>query len=309
MADDPAVLLVNARQETRDVDEADQRDVEAIAGSNESRRLGRCVDIECAGEDSRLLGDDADAASTETGEPDDDVLGPAGLDLEKVTIVDDRADHLVHVVGLRGIVRDQAVEARVATGRSVGGRATGRIGQVVLRQEREDPARRRESCRFVGCGDVGDAAPGRMGQCTAQALRVDVFVGDGLHQALFGRSMAAVGRFTEMIDVIAAELQDGRGDLGGFHWLGDSRAAGRAGPHQQDGNVAVLLMVAAVLGDLGLFAGVNHSVLRDANYVGHPRIALVDTDKLCCRRPRIDLIKTRRGDGFAVNAGGGIVVV
>ena len=51
----------------------------------------RRVDVERAGQDRRLLGDDADAASAEPREADDDVRRPAGLDLEELAVVDDRA--------------------------------------------------------------------------------------------------------------------------------------------------------------------------------------------------------------------------
>ena len=91
MADDAAVLLADARQEARHVDERDERDVEAIAGPDEPRCLRRRVDVERAGQDRRLLGDDADAPSAETREADDDVLGLARLDLEERAVVDDRA--------------------------------------------------------------------------------------------------------------------------------------------------------------------------------------------------------------------------
>ena len=60
MADDPAPLLRRARQEARDVDERDERDVERVAGAHEARRLVRGVDVEHAGERARLVADDAD---------------------------------------------------------------------------------------------------------------------------------------------------------------------------------------------------------------------------------------------------------
>ena len=83
VADDPAVFLVDAGQEPGHVDERDQRDVEAVAGPDEPRRLDRRVDVERAGQDRRLLRDDADAAAAEPREADDDVLRPARLDLEE----------------------------------------------------------------------------------------------------------------------------------------------------------------------------------------------------------------------------------
>ena len=83
------MLLADARQEPGHVDERDERDVEGIAGPDEPRGLDRRVDVERAGEDRRLLRDDADAAPAEPREADDDVLRPARLDLEERAIVDD----------------------------------------------------------------------------------------------------------------------------------------------------------------------------------------------------------------------------
>ena len=81
--DDPAVFLGDARQEAGHVDERHERHVEAVAGPDEPRRLDRRVDVERAGEDRRLLRDDADAAAAEPREADEDVRRPARLDLEE----------------------------------------------------------------------------------------------------------------------------------------------------------------------------------------------------------------------------------
>ena len=61
------------------------------------------VDVEGAGQDRGLVGDDADRPAQDAGEADDDVHGVAGLHLEEVAAVDDPADHLAHVVALLGL--------------------------------------------------------------------------------------------------------------------------------------------------------------------------------------------------------------
>src|SRR4029079_14891509 len=63
VTDDPAVLLLDAREEARYVDERDQRPVEAIAGPDEPRRLRRGVDVQGAGEHRRLLRHDPDTSA------------------------------------------------------------------------------------------------------------------------------------------------------------------------------------------------------------------------------------------------------
>ncbi|SKZ73099.1 Uncharacterised protein [Mycobacteroides abscessus subsp. abscessus] len=99
-ADDAVVFLVGAGQESRNVDEGHDRDVERVAGAHETRCLLRCVDVEAAGELGRLVGDDADAASVDPAESDEDVGRVIGLNLEELVVVEDASDDLVHVVGL-----------------------------------------------------------------------------------------------------------------------------------------------------------------------------------------------------------------
>src|SRR4029078_12175456 len=74
MSDDAAMLLIDTGQETRYVDERDQRDVEGIARPDESCGLDGRVDVERSGQHGRLLRDDADTSTGETGAPDHDVL-------------------------------------------------------------------------------------------------------------------------------------------------------------------------------------------------------------------------------------------
>ena len=64
VADNALVLLIRARQEARDVDEVQQRNVERIAEADEARALVGSVDVEAARHDVRLVRDDADRAAT-----------------------------------------------------------------------------------------------------------------------------------------------------------------------------------------------------------------------------------------------------
>ena len=73
--------------------------------------------------------------------------------------------------------------------------------------------------------------------------------------------------------VKAEQRQDRRGDLSRPDRSVDHPAVPRAGRHHQDRHIAVLLAGAAVLGYLGLSAGVDDAMLGDAEDVGVPGIA------------------------------------
>ena len=98
MANDAAVLLVDSGQESRNVDQRDQRDVEAVAGSNEARTLVRRVDVQHTCQHLRLLRDDADASPFHPRESADDVARETRVDLQEGTGVDEPTNRGVHVV-------------------------------------------------------------------------------------------------------------------------------------------------------------------------------------------------------------------
>ncbi len=101
VGDDAAVLLRRARQVARDVDEDDDRDVEAVAEAHEARRFDRRRDIERAGQVQRLVGDDTHRPPRQPRQANDDVLGVIGVHFQEVGAIDDAVDHLAHVVGRR----------------------------------------------------------------------------------------------------------------------------------------------------------------------------------------------------------------
>jgi hypothetical protein len=68
-----------------DVDEGEQRYVEAVAEADKARGLHGRGDVEHSGQHGRLIGDDPDAATVHAREADDDVHRHLGLDFEKST--------------------------------------------------------------------------------------------------------------------------------------------------------------------------------------------------------------------------------
>ena len=63
MANDAAMLLVDARHKARNVFDGDDRDVEAVAETHEACALLRCVDIEGSSQYLGLIGDETNSAA------------------------------------------------------------------------------------------------------------------------------------------------------------------------------------------------------------------------------------------------------
>ena len=110
-----------------------------------------------------------------------------GLHLEELVVVEDAGDHLVHVVGLVGRVRDQGVQLEVLVGEVVLDGALGhrhrvarRIGEVVGRQVAQQIADVVERVVFTGGDVVRRAGLGHVGVRAAQLLHRHVLAGDGL---------------------------------------------------------------------------------------------------------------------------------
>ena len=140
MADDPAPLLRSPGQEAGHVDEGDKRDVEGVAEADEAPGFHGRVAVEGAGEGARIVRHDSDRMAAESRETADDALGRELVHLEELAVVDDAVDDPAHVVGLRGLVWDDAVELGVLAPDWVRWLEVRRRVDVVLGQERDEVA-------------------------------------------------------------------------------------------------------------------------------------------------------------------------
>ena len=89
----PPILLLDPGQETRHIDQREQRNVEGIAEADEARGFVGGIDVERARQHVGLVGDDADRAALQAAEADHDVRREAGLNLQEILVVDDPRDH------------------------------------------------------------------------------------------------------------------------------------------------------------------------------------------------------------------------
>src|ERR1043166_3069524 len=98
--DNSAVFLIDAGQKPRNILERDQRDIEAVAKTDETRRLYRSVDVENAREIGRLICNYRDRTAAQSREADHNIWRVMFLDFKEITFVDYRVNNVADVVRL-----------------------------------------------------------------------------------------------------------------------------------------------------------------------------------------------------------------
>src|SRR4030095_15654916 len=143
----------------RHVNEGHNRNIEAVAEAYEASGFGRSINIQDPGEESRLVGDDADRSATEPGEADHHITGKILVHFKKVVFVYDGADDVFNVIGLVGIIWDQGIQLLVSAVRVITGRPERRVFHVVAGQETEKLTDGVEALAFTRRGKMCHPAP------------------------------------------------------------------------------------------------------------------------------------------------------
>ena len=131
VADEPASLLVDGRQESGSVGEPEEGNIESVAEVDEAGHLVRRVDSETPALVLGIVGNNPDAVTVQPGKPGDQVAGPVPLDLEELPLVNYQGDQLVHVVGFQGVHRDEVDQLFFPSVRVIPGVHHGGIFAVV----------------------------------------------------------------------------------------------------------------------------------------------------------------------------------
>src|SRR5215218_6668259 len=264
MTNDPAPLLIRARHEPWHVDERKEGDIESVAETDEPGAFHTRVYVERPREHGRLVPDDAYGTPVEPGEADDEVLGPALLNLEELPVVHHAPDSAADVVRALGGVGDQTRQLFVHPLRVIGGPEIRGALQVVLGEEGEQIAHVIEAGLLVGSREVGDAGSGVVGGRATEVLERDVLARDALYY---------VGPRDEHV----ARLLDHK------HEVRDRRGVHRAAGAGPDDN-----------GDLGHHPGGEHVAVEDVGVAGQRDDALLDARPTRVVDPDNG---TSRGDG------------
>ncbi len=131
VADDPLALDGLADHEAGDVGEEEQRDVEGVAGVDEAGGLVGGVDEQDAALLLRLVGDDPDRAAVEPRVADDELLGPARVDLEERARVADALDQVADVERASSRRRERPPREQLADPARPGATACGSSRKLV----------------------------------------------------------------------------------------------------------------------------------------------------------------------------------
>ncbi len=97
-----AVFLSCAREESGNIDQRNDGNIESVAKTNKACPFTRCIDIEHTCQIFWLIGHDTDRLSVKTSKSHDNVSCVIGMHLEKFAFIDDSADYFIHVVGFIG---------------------------------------------------------------------------------------------------------------------------------------------------------------------------------------------------------------
>src|SRR2546425_7564691 len=106
----PIVLLIYPRQEPRHIHQSQDRDVESITEPDEACSLDGGINVKGPGVNFRLVRNDPNRVSVESGKSDDDVLGPERLYLEQFACINDPGYDIPDIVRLVRVVRQDTVE-------------------------------------------------------------------------------------------------------------------------------------------------------------------------------------------------------
>src|SRR5712664_2559281 len=106
----PVMLLIYSRQEPRNIHQSQDRDVESITEPDEACSLDGGINVKGPGVNLRLVRNDPNRVSVESGKSDNDVLSPERLYLKQFASIDDPGYDIPDIVRLVRVVRQDIVE-------------------------------------------------------------------------------------------------------------------------------------------------------------------------------------------------------
>ena len=110
MADNAPIFLGGSWQEARHIHQCQQRDIEAVTGTDEPGSFIGGIDIHASCLFAGLIRNHANAPAMESDQPGEHVFGKMGLVFQKCPAVGQRLDDGTHVIRSAGVIWNQGVQ-------------------------------------------------------------------------------------------------------------------------------------------------------------------------------------------------------
>ena len=182
-----SIFLLFARQEARNVDNVQNRNVEAVAETNEASCFIGCVVVKAACHECWLVSNDTNSLSVHTSEAGDDVLCEFLSYIVVFAIINNGFQYIIHIVRCIGAFRHNGVQSWISSGRIVSGFYDRSVFHVVAREEAEQVTNLFNAVFVVFSCELSYAGCTVMGHSAAESFSGDLFAGDGFNDSRAGQ--------------------------------------------------------------------------------------------------------------------------
>ena len=159
VADDATPFLDHAGKEAGNVFKGQKRDVERIAGSDESGCFDGGIDVQTTRQYLWLITDHTHRGAVHSCKTDDDVVGIGGEQFHEKPVVNHFLDHLHHVIGLVWVVGHHVLKRFIEASDGVCSGQNGRVSHVVVGQIGKNGGRQFASILFIVSDQGSNARP------------------------------------------------------------------------------------------------------------------------------------------------------
>ena len=181
VTNDTVVLLGGSGQETGNIDQGENWDVEGIGETDKAGSLDRGVDVKHTGRHQGLVGNDGDGASAHAAETNDNVLGIVGHDLKELRVINKTGNNILDVVGLGRIHGNNLVQRGILAVRGIIS-VTDRGLLLVGEGQKVDKVAETLKCLDVVLESVvGNTRLDSVGLGTSELLLGDLLLGNSLY--------------------------------------------------------------------------------------------------------------------------------
>ena len=181
------IFLLFAWQEAWYIDNVYNRDVEAVAETDETSGFIGCIVVKAACHECWLVCNDTNGLSVETCEAGNDILSEFFSYIVVFTVIYNGFDNVIHVVWSVGVFWHDGIESRIGSGRIITGFNDRSIFHVVARQEGEQVTNLFNAVFVVVASELSYTGSTVVGHSAAECFSGDLFAGNGFNNCRAGQ--------------------------------------------------------------------------------------------------------------------------